>query len=64
MNMPPQNAVDILVEFDDLLLIDTLIAVNELSLEQGAASVVPFWLSLMNPKRAGAVQKKLVSLNR
>jgi hypothetical protein len=52
------------VEFDDLLLIDTLIAVNELSLEQGAASVVPFWLSLMNPKRAGAVQKKLVSLNR
>jgi flagellar motility protein MotE (MotC chaperone) len=45
MNMPPQNAVDILVEFDDLLLIDTLIAVNELSLEQGAASVVPFWLS-------------------
>lgn len=64
MNMPPQSAVEILVEFDDVLLIDTLIAVNDISAELGATSVVPFWLSLMDPKRAGAVQKKLVELNR
>lgn len=64
MNMPPQNAVDILVVFDDVLLIDTLIAVNEISEDQGLASVVPYWLSLMEPTRAGTVQRKLIELNR
>lgn len=60
INMPPQNAVDILVVFDDELLLDILATVNQLAEESGNASVVPYWLSLMDATRAGEVQKKLV----
>ncbi|MFW6249893.1 MAG: periplasmic-type flagellar collar protein FlbB [Alkalispirochaetaceae bacterium] len=58
-NMPPERAVEILVSYDDQLLIDTLRVSEELAQEAGEASLVSFWLSQMPADRAAEIQRKM-----
>lgn len=58
--MRPEDAVAILEEYDDQLLVDTFQVAREISDEQGGVSLVSLWLSLLPPERASAVQRKTV----
>lgn len=58
-SMRPQDAVDILNEYDDQLLIDTLRMVQELADEAGTFSLVSTYLSLLPEERAAAIQRKM-----
>ncbi len=58
-NMPPEDAVQILSNYDDQQLIDVLRMTDQISVESGRASIVPFWLSLLPPDRAAQVQRKM-----
>ncbi|MFP4362319.1 MAG: periplasmic-type flagellar collar protein FlbB [Spirochaetia bacterium] len=57
--MPPQNAVEILLEMNDQDIIDILRTVERLAQDAGEDSVVAFWLSLMPAERAAAIQRKM-----
>lgn len=58
-NMRPEEAVRILVGYDDQLLIDTLRVTEELAQEAGAFSMVPIWLARLPAERASEVQRKM-----
>ena len=60
-NMPPQRAVGILTAMDDQDVIDVFRKTDELAEAGGNASIVPFWLSLMDPQRAADISRKMVS---
>ena len=60
-NMPPQRAVGILTAMDDQDVIDVFRKTDELAEAGGRASIVPFWLSLMEPLRAAEISRKMVS---
>jgi len=57
--MPPQNAVDILASLDDQNVIDILRKTEEIAQAEGAASVVSYWFSLMEPGKAAELQRKM-----
>ena len=57
--MPPRQAVDILSESDDQLIIDVLRKTEEIARAEGSSSLVPYWLSLMEPARAAEIQRKM-----
>ena len=57
--MPPDNAVAILQDFDDQLLIETLQVTEERAEAAGEFSLVPFWLSQFPPQRAAEIQRKM-----
>ncbi len=60
--MPPQRAVDILMNMEDQDAIDHLRATEELAQQAGEVSVVAFWLSLIaerEPVRAARLQRKM-----
>jgi flagellar protein FlbB len=59
-SMPPQDAVDRLLEMDDQDVIDILRTVERRAQEQGEDSVVSFWLSLMPPDRAARLSRKML----
>lgn len=59
--MQPQRAVDILVAMDDQIVIDVLRKVTERAQNNGTASMVPYWLSLMPSDRAAVIQRKMTS---
>ena len=59
-NMPPQRAVGILTAMDDQDVIDVFRKTDELAEAGGGASIVPFWLSLMEPQRAAEISRKMV----
>lgn len=59
-NMPPEQAVARLEAMDDQLVIDILRSARQLAEEQGEASLVPFWLSMMPPERAATLSRKAV----
>jgi flagellar protein FlbB len=59
-NMPPEQAVARLEAMDDQLVIDILRSARQLAEEQGQASLVPFWLSMMPPERAATLSRKAV----
>ena len=59
-NMPPPNAVAIIASMDDQEAIDVLLKTEEIARSEGSASIVPFWLSLMQPQRAADLQRKMV----
>jgi flagellar protein FlbB len=71
MNMPPQQAVQILLGMSDQDMIDNLRAAERLAAQQGSASLVPVWLQMMaslpdnnnseisNAERAAAVMRKM-----
>jgi flagellar protein FlbB len=61
-NMPPEDAVDIMVGYRDSTLIDVLLVTDELAEEAGQASIVPFWLSLMPSERATIIGEKIETL--
>ena len=60
-NMPPARAVGILAAMDDQDIIDVFRKTDELAEAAGNASIVPFWLSLMEPERAAELNRKMVS---
>jgi flagellar protein FlbB len=60
--MPPENAVDILINMEDQDAIDHLRAAEELAQQAGEASIVAFWLSLIagrDAERAAQLQRKM-----
>lgn len=59
--MRPQAAVDILLAFDDQVVIDVLRKVEEIAKRTGTASMGSYWLSLMPPERAAEIQRKMLS---
>ncbi len=59
--MRPEAAVDILSSMDDQMVIDVLRKVEELAAADGSSSLGSYWLSLMDPKRAAEIQRKMVS---
>jgi flagellar protein FlbB len=61
-NMPPADAVAIMVGYRDPLLIDVLLMTDELAEQSGQASLVPFWLSQMPADRAAVIGEKLEML--
>ena len=60
-NMPPQRAVGILAAMDDQDVIDVFRKTDQLAEEAGTASIVPYWLSLMDSQRAAELSRKMVS---
>jgi flagellar protein FlbB len=60
-NMPPERAVGILAAMDDQDIIDILTKTDELAEAGGSASIVPYWLSLMEPQRAAELSRKMVA---
>ena len=59
--MRPEAAVDILSAMDDQTIIDVLRKVEEIASNSGTASMGSYWLSLMDPKRAAEIQRKMLS---
>ena len=59
--MPPQRAVGILEAMDDQLVIDVLRKTEEIAQAEDAASIVPFWLSLMPPERTAEIIRKMAA---
>ena len=57
--MAPANAVAILNEMDDQDIIDTLRMVDQIAAEEGKASMVSYWLSLMPAERVAELQRKM-----
>ncbi len=61
--MQPQKAVDILNDLDDLEAVDVLRTAETLAQEEGRASLVAFWLSLMDSARAARIQSIMADPN-
>lgn len=55
-NMPPEDAVDIMLKMDDLNVVDVLRTSERLAQEAGINSLVAYWLSLMPPERGASIQ--------
>ncbi len=59
--MRPEKAVDNLLQMDDQDIIDVLRAVEGIAKKTGKPSSVAFWFSLMPPKRAADIQRKMAN---
>ena len=57
--MPPERAVGIMSAMDDQDVIDVLRKTEEMARAEGSSSIVPYWLSLMEPTRAAELQRKM-----
>jgi len=62
--MPPQAAVERLAQLDDLLAIDILRQIDSEAVEEGRMSVVPYYLSLMDPEKAATLQRKMTKVGK
>ena len=63
VSMPPRKAVERLQAMDDLLVIDILRAIDRRAVETGTQSIVPYFLSLMEPpEKAAAIQRKMTKI--
>lgn len=60
--MPPADAVEIMVNYADPLLINVLLTTDELAEAAGQQSLTSFWLSQMPPERAAVIGEKLEML--
>lgn len=60
-NMPPENAVNILVAMDDQDVIDILRMADEVAAATGGVSLASTWLMNMPPERAAQIQRKMLS---
>lgn len=58
-SMRPDDAVEILLGYDDQLLIDTLRVTEELAQAAGEVSLVSVWLSQFPADRAAEIQRKM-----
>ena len=61
VGMPPDNAVEILLEMEDYDIIELFLVAEQLAEEEGSVSLVSFWLSKMPAARAADLQRKFVS---
>ena len=59
LNMPPNSAVKILEGYEDQQLIDTLLIADQIAKDNNTQSLVPFWLSLMDPVKVAKIQAKI-----
>jgi flagellar protein FlbB len=59
-NMPPERAAAIIAEMNDQQAIDVLRKTEEIAQRNGTSSIVPFWLTLLEPQRAAELQRKMV----
>jgi flagellar protein FlbB len=57
--MPPERAVGIMSAMDDQDVIDVLRKTEEIARADQSSSIVPYWLSLMDPQRAAELQRKM-----
>ena len=57
--MPPERAVAIMAAMDDQNVIDILRKTEEIARAEGTSSIVSYWLSLMEPRRAAELQRKM-----
>ena len=55
--MGPEDAVDIMNNMDSLDVVDLLRTSERLAREAGEASLVAYWISLMEPDRAAEIQR-------
>ena len=60
--MPPERAVAIMAAMDDQDVIDILRKTEEIAQAEGTMSIVAFWLSLMDPRRAAEIQRKMAQM--
>jgi flagellar protein FlbB len=60
VGMPPEAAVQMYLEMEDQDVIDILRAHQKISDEEGKASMVSYWLSLMPAERAAALNRKML----
>jgi flagellar protein FlbB len=58
--MPPEKAVDRLLEMEDQEVIEILRTAERMAQEAGEDSVVSYWLSLMPPERAARLSRKMI----
>jgi len=63
-NMPPKEAVERFSKLGDLLAIDILRQIDKNAEEEGKISMVPYYLSLMDPERAATIQRKMTKIGR
>ena len=61
-SMPPDAAVERLSKLDDLLVIDILRQIDRDAEEAGQVSLVPYYLSLMDPEKAATIQRKMTRM--
>jgi len=61
VNMPPERAVGILAAMDDQDVIDVLRKTEEIAVAEDRASIVPYWLSLLDPTRAAELNRKMAA---
>lgn len=59
ISMRPEEAVKRLQNLDDLLVIDVFKEIERQALAQDKQSLVPYYLSLMDPVRASTIQRKM-----
>lgn len=57
--MPPEKAVGIIAAMDDQDAIDVFRMAEEIARQEGAASIVAYWLSLLPPQRSAELQRKM-----
>jgi flagellar protein FlbB len=60
MSMPPQTAVDQLKAMTDQDVIDILRTTDQIAVDNGQQSIVPYWLSLMPADRAATISRKML----
>ena len=59
-NMPPERAVAIIAAMQDQNAISVIRKTEELAQRDGTESIVPYWMSLLDPQRAAELQRKMV----
>ena len=57
--MPPERAVGILAMMEEQDAVDILRMTDQIAQTEGVLSIVPFWLSLMEPQRAADLQRRM-----
>jgi flagellar protein FlbB len=57
--MPPAKAVGIIAAMDDQDAIDVFRMTEEIARQEGKASIVAYWLSLLPPQRSAELQRKM-----
>ena len=58
--MPPDKAIERLIEMDDQDIIDLLRTTDSIATEEGEFSLVAYWLSLMPADRAADINRKML----
>ncbi|WP_024655513.1 periplasmic-type flagellar collar protein FlbB [Borrelia hispanica] len=59
VNMPPEDAVKRIEELNDEIAISYMRKVEDIAKKEGRVSIVPYWLSLMDSKKAAVLIRKM-----